>query len=75
VVRTSAFFGYWDMHNFVTLVLKALLENRCSLSRGHYGYRTYMIPDLVNANSDPLIDQKPGLASDNAEPITWRAWL
>ena len=29
VVRTSAFFGPWDMHNFVTLALKALMEKRC----------------------------------------------
>jgi dTDP-4-dehydrorhamnose reductase len=72
VVRTSAFFGPWDMHNFVTLVLKALLEKRMFIVSGDITVTPTYVPDLVNASLDLLIDRETGIWHlTNAEPITW----
>ena len=72
VVRTSAFFGPWDMHNFVTLVLKALLEKRMFIVSRDITVTPTYVPDLVNASLDLLIDREAGIWHlTNAEPITW----
>jgi dTDP-4-dehydrorhamnose reductase len=61
VIRTSAFFGPWDEHNFVHHV-------RASLEAGQPFYAardelvspTY-VPDLVQATLDLLIDEEQGI--------------
>ena len=72
VIRTSAFFGPWDEHNFVAQALRSV--------RGGLRFRavddivvspTY-VPDLVHATLDLLIDGESGiwhLANDGA--ATW----
>jgi dTDP-4-dehydrorhamnose reductase len=61
VIRTSAFFGPWDQHNFIYHALRALASGRevsagvdCIVSP------TY-VPDLVNATLDLLIDGETGI--------------
>jgi dTDP-4-dehydrorhamnose reductase len=72
MVRTSAFFGPWDMHNFVTLVLKALLEERSFMVSKDITVTPTYVPDLVNASLDLLIDREAGIWHlTNGEPITW----
>jgi dTDP-4-dehydrorhamnose reductase len=72
VVRTSAFFGPWDDHNFVTLALG-------QLATGHQIYAaddtivspTY-VPDLVHACLDLAIDGERGLWHlANAGTTSW----
>ena len=62
MVRTSAFFGPWDKHNFVTLALEAL-GNAASRSRaaGDLTVSPTYVPDLVHACLDLLIDGEAGI--------------
>ena len=72
VIRSSAFFGPWDEHNYVTLALRAL--------RGGHPFRaatdtvvspTY-VPDLVKVSLDLLVDAATGLWHvTHGEPVTW----
>jgi dTDP-4-dehydrorhamnose reductase len=72
VVRTSAFFGPWDIYNFVTLALKTLAAGgRFAASTDITVSPTY-VPDLVNVCLDLLIDKEAGVWHlTNGEPITW----
>jgi dTDP-4-dehydrorhamnose reductase len=72
VVRTSAFFGPWDHHNFVTLVLDALIAGRTFRAAADVTVSPTYVPDLVNASLDLLIDGAAGLwhlATDGE--VTW----
>nr|MBA3444546.1 SDR family oxidoreductase [Gemmatimonadales bacterium] len=72
VVRTSAFFGPWDEHNFVTLALRSIAAaQRFAAADDTIVSPTYL-PDLVDACLDLLIDGEKGiwhLASRGA--LTW----
>ncbi|HEY0972428.1 MAG TPA: family 1 glycosylhydrolase [Gemmatimonadales bacterium] len=61
VVRTSAFFGPWDAHNFVAHALHAL---ECAVpfaaARDQVVSPTY-VPDLVHATLDLLLDGERGI--------------
>lgn len=60
-IRTSAFFGPWDRHNFVAVLLKAL-ENGDSYSAMDDVHITpTYLPHLVNAALDLLIDKESGI--------------
>lgn len=61
VVRTSAFFGPWDEHNFVTLALRALRSNDSFNAIDDIVVSPTYVPDLVNASLDLLIDGESGL--------------
>jgi dTDP-4-dehydrorhamnose reductase len=61
VVRTSAFFGPWDEHNFVTQALAALGEGRPFAAAGDMTVSPTYVPDLVNACLDLLIDKECGI--------------
>lgn len=72
VVRTSAFFGPWDEHNFVTLVLRTLAEGRSFVAADDALVSPTYVPDLVGASLDLLIDGERGLWHlSNAGAITW----
>jgi dTDP-4-dehydrorhamnose reductase len=72
VVRTSAFFGPWDAHNFVTLVLKTLAEGRKFVAADDALVSPTYVPDLVRTSLDLLIDGEGGLWHlANAGAITW----
>ena len=61
VIRTAAFFGPWDQHNFVTLALEAFqCGERWQAPEDQWVSPTY-VPDLVNASLDLLIDGECGL--------------
>lgn len=72
VVRTSAFFGPWDEHNFVTLTLRALAAGRTFVAADDAVISPTYVPDLVHASLDLLIDGESGvwhLANEGA--VTW----
>lgn len=61
MVRTSAFFGPWDRHNFITCLLHDLRQgNHCIAAADQYVSPTY-VPDLVQACLDLLIDGESGI--------------
>ena len=72
VVRTSAFFGPWDEHNFVTHALDALSEGRAFPAASDVTVSPTYVPDLVNACLDLLIDGERGVWHlANAGAVTW----
>ena len=61
IVRTSAFFGPWDRHNFAWAVLEALRRGEpVSASASEIVSPTF-VPDLCHATLDLLIDGETGL--------------
>ncbi|MBA2548121.1 MAG: sugar nucleotide-binding protein [Burkholderiaceae bacterium] len=72
VVRTAAFFGPWDRHNFVTLALRALRNGeRWRASDDQLVSPTY-VPDLVQAALNLLIDGERGLWHlTNRGAVSW----
>jgi dTDP-4-dehydrorhamnose reductase len=72
VVRTSAFFGPWDEHNFVTLALRALADGRpFEAGCDEIVSPTYVV-DLVHATLDLLVDGERGVWHlANRGAVTW----
>jgi dTDP-4-dehydrorhamnose reductase len=61
MVRTAAFFGPWDQHNFVTLALQALRRGEhWQAAQDQWVSPTY-VPHLVNATLDLLVDREHGI--------------
>lgn len=72
VIRTSAFFGPWDEHNFVTIALKQLLSGADFEAASDIFVSPTYVPDLVNACLDLLIDGEGGLWHlSNHTEISW----
>jgi dTDP-4-dehydrorhamnose reductase len=72
IVRSSAFFGPWDRHNFVNTTLDALALGKPLRVANDIVVSPTYIPDLVNATLDLLIDGATGiwhLTSGGA--LTW----
>ena len=61
VIRTSAFFGPWDEHNFLTIALRTLMAGQPFVAAADAIVSPTYIPDLVNASLDLLIDGECGL--------------
>jgi dTDP-4-dehydrorhamnose reductase len=72
VVRTSAFFGPWDTHNFVYAALRALAAGEAfSVANDTLISPTY-VPDLVHTALDLLIDGESGIWHlANAGAVSW----
>jgi dTDP-4-dehydrorhamnose reductase len=72
VVRTSAFFGPWDEHNFLTAALRRLRSHgRLDAVDSHTVSPTY-VPDLVHAALDIVLDGESGLLHlANAGALSW----
>lgn len=72
MVRTSAFFGPWDRHNFVWSVLNRLAAGQTVEACGDIVSPTY-VPDLAHVVLDTLIDGASGVWH-MATPgeISWR---
>jgi dTDP-4-dehydrorhamnose reductase len=72
IVRTSAFFGPWDPHNFVTTTLRRLRRGApLALSDTGTVSPTY-VPDLVDATLDLLLDRECGLWHlNNQGTVSW----
>lgn len=72
VVRTSACFGPWDDHNFVTRVLHELAADREVRAAGDITMSPTYVPDLVHACLDLAIDRERGLWHlANTGATTW----
>jgi dTDP-4-dehydrorhamnose reductase len=61
VIRTSACFGPWDEHNFVTTALRTLAAGRPYRAMRDVIVSPTYVPDLVHASLDLLIDGVHGL--------------
>ena len=61
VIRTSAFFGPWDAHNFVVTTLQALRRGQRVAAVDDIVVSPTYVPDLVNATLDLLMDAETGL--------------
>jgi dTDP-4-dehydrorhamnose reductase len=72
VIRTSAFFGPWDEHNFVTGTLRALAAGRDVRAASDATVSPTYVPDLVHATLDLAIDGEHGVWHlANAGATTW----
>jgi dTDP-4-dehydrorhamnose reductase len=61
IVRSGAFFGPWDHHNFAHNVLESLQHGtECLVANDVIVSPTY-IPDLVNSAMDLFIDEETGI--------------
>jgi dTDP-4-dehydrorhamnose reductase len=61
VTRTSAFFGPWDRHNFVTKALDTLAQGEAFKAASDLVVSPTYVSDLVNACLDLLIDRASGI--------------
>jgi dTDP-4-dehydrorhamnose reductase len=72
VLRTSAFFGPWDQHNFVFHTLRALAAGQEWRAASDAAVSPTYVPDLVNAALDLLIDGENGIWHlANEGEVTW----
>ena len=72
VVRTSAFFGPWDKHNFVTLALNALERGEPFAAADDMTVSPTYVPDLVHTCLDLTIDREAGVWHlNNGGAVTW----
>jgi len=61
IVRTSAFFGPWDRHNFPWQVVSALARGESFTAPAQVQVSPTWVPDLVHATLDLLIDGERGI--------------
>jgi dTDP-4-dehydrorhamnose reductase len=72
VIRTSAFFGPWDDHNFVTRGIAALQSDREWEAADDCRVSPTYVPDLVSAALDLLLDGESGVWHlANRGVVTW----
>lgn len=72
VVRTSAFFGPWDQHNFVTATLRELAAGHTVRAADDVTVSPTYVPDLVHACLDLAIDGECGVWHlANVGATTW----
>jgi dTDP-4-dehydrorhamnose reductase len=72
VVRTSAFFGPWDAHNFVTVALRALARGEPFRATSDVTIAPTYVEDLVHVTLDLLIDGESGIWHvANPASVTW----
>ncbi|PWC34980.1 family 1 glycosylhydrolase [Azospirillum sp. TSO22-1] len=71
-IRTSAFFGPWDEHNFIAVALRCLGQGRPFRAAEDVTVSPTYVPDLVNTALDLLIDGERGVWHlANAGAVTW----
>jgi dTDP-4-dehydrorhamnose reductase len=72
VIRTSAFFGPSDEHNFLTRAIRLLEAGQPCIAADDAVVSPTYVPDLVNASLDLLIDGESGIWHlANVGAITW----
>jgi dTDP-4-dehydrorhamnose reductase len=72
IVRSSAFFGPWDEHNFVTVALRTLAHNQEFRAAADATVSPTYVADLVNGCLDLLIDGESGIWHvANRGEISW----
>lgn len=72
MVRSSAFFGPWDSHNFVAQGLAAIAAGRPWRAADDQWVSPTYVPDLVHACLDLLVDGESGVWHlANRGAVTW----
>jgi dTDP-4-dehydrorhamnose reductase len=72
VVRTSAFFGPWDEHNFVSIALRALAAGERFVATSDVVVSPTYVPDLAGTCLDLLAAGRSGLMHvATAGAVTW----
>ncbi|NUZ04156.1 family 1 glycosylhydrolase [Piscinibacter koreensis] len=72
VVRTSAFFGPWDGHNFLVHALTALADGKAFAAADDVRVAPTYVPDLVNTCLDLLVDGESGIVHlVNVGDMSW----
>ena len=72
VVRSSAFFGPWDEHNFVSQALAACERGESFAAAADLTVSPTYVPDLVNTCLDLLVDKESGIWHlSNGTAVTW----
>jgi dTDP-4-dehydrorhamnose reductase len=72
VIRTSAFFGPWDVHNFLTDALRRMRSGREVVAADDMTISPTYVPDLVSATLDLLMDDASGVwHCTNEGSLTW----
>ena len=61
VVRSAAFFGPWDPHNFITAGLRALRRGEHWTAAHDQDVSPTYVPDLVHSALDLLVDSECGI--------------
>lgn len=72
VIRSSAFFGPWDQHNFVTVALRSMAVGQPFAAADDTVVSPTYLPDLADASLDLLIDGEKGIWHlANGGAVTW----
>jgi dTDP-4-dehydrorhamnose reductase len=72
IVRTGAFFGPWDKHNFVHHALKSFTSEQAFVAPKDVIISPTYVPDLVNTTLDLLVDEESGIWNiSNKGSISW----
>jgi dTDP-4-dehydrorhamnose reductase len=73
IIRSSAFFGPWDQHNFVFGVLRDIAAGRSvALEEPDTVVSPTYVPDLVHATLDLLVDDERGVWHlSNRDETSW----
>lgn len=72
IIRTSAFFGPWDQHNFLARTLRSVARGDSVAAACDVTTAPTYLPDLVNATLDLLIDGAHGIWHlANVGEVSW----
>ncbi len=75
IVRTSSFFGPWDVHNFVHKTLLALQDGKAVEAANDLFMSPTYVPDLVHCCLDLLLDEESGIFHiANDARVSWEAF-
>ncbi len=61
MIRSAAFFGPWDSHNFITAGLQALRRDKPWVAANDQNVSPTYMPDLANSALDLMIDGECGI--------------
>jgi dTDP-4-dehydrorhamnose reductase len=72
IVRTSAFFGPWDRHNFLVHTVERLRRGEDVFASDKTIVSPTYVPDLVHATLDLLLDEEKGIWHlTNQGAVSW----
>jgi dTDP-4-dehydrorhamnose reductase len=72
IIRTSAFFGPWDQHNFLFNTIERLRRGEDVVASDKTIVSPTYVPDLVQATLDLLLDEEKGIWHlTNQGAISW----
>jgi dTDP-4-dehydrorhamnose reductase len=72
IIRTSAFFGPWDQHNFVYSALRSFTNNQSFTAADDVVISPTYVPDLVHTSLDLLMDEVSGIWNiSNKGSVSW----